>query len=164
MYKNVPSLWRRTGHENVRFDETPDTHKASQFPRDLHHHLPDHTHISGVLDLMTLTSTLLQNTLTMSETCALPGGALVSANANLSNDDMSVDCAVAISTERLANKLSCPVLSKIPGETSDEQLVEVAGLDQSASPVEGGADLDTTITKWTYSVTPRRWPPQASCD
>ena len=57
----------------------------------------------------------------------------MSADGNLSSGDMSGECVLEqIERERVAKKLSDPVLNKIAGETSDEQFLEVAWLSQSA--------------------------------
>ena len=54
----------------------------------------------------------------------------MSADANLSSEDMRV--LDRFEQERVANKSSDPVLSRIAGVTSDEQFLEVVGLDTSA--------------------------------
>ena len=57
----------------------------------------------------------------------------MSADVNLSSDDMRVACVLGrFDLERLANKSSDPVLSWIAGETSGGQFLEAAGLDISA--------------------------------
>ena len=71
--------------------------------------------------------------LRLSEPCDLPSNAPMSADANLSSDDTEVACLLERSEqERVANKSSDPVLSRIAGETSDEQFLDVAGNGKSA--------------------------------
>ena len=55
----------------------------------------------------------------------------MSADAKPSSDAVSVECVLEqFERERVANRLSDPVMGKITGETSDEQFLDVAGLDQ----------------------------------
>ena len=69
--------------------------------------------------------------LKLSQPCDLPSDAPMSADVNLPSGDMSVKYVLEqFERERVANKLSeHPVLGNIFGETSDEQFLEVAGLD-----------------------------------
>ena len=69
----------------------------------------------------------------MSERRDLSSDAAMSADVNLSSDDMRVACVLGrFEQERLANKSSDPVLSWIAGETSGGQFLEAASLDVSA--------------------------------
>ena len=62
----------------------------------------------------------------------MPSGTPMSADANLPSDDMSVECVLEhFERKRVAIKLSDLVVSKIAGESSGGQFLEVAGL-QSA--------------------------------
>ena len=66
----------------------------------------------------------------LAEQGSLPSGAPMSADVNLSSDDMRVDCLLErFERERVANKSNDPVLSRSAGWVSDEQFLEVAGLD-----------------------------------
>ena len=61
----------------------------------------------------------------------------MSADANLSSDDMRVECFLdRFERERVANKSNDPLLSRIAGWVPDEQFLEVAlevaGLDGPA--------------------------------
>ena len=63
----------------------------------------------------------------------LPSNAPMSADVNLSSGDVRVECVLErYKLERVANTSSDPVLSRIAGEVSDEQFLEVAGLDGPA--------------------------------
>ena len=67
--------------------------------------------------------------LKLSERGSLPGGAPMSADMNLSSDDMRVECLLErFEREPVANKSNDPVLSLIVGWVSHEQVLEVAGL------------------------------------
>ena len=69
----------------------------------------------------------------MSEPGDLPNNAPLSADVKFSSDDMRVECELErFAKQRVANKSSYPMLSRIAGETSDEEFLEVAGLDKSA--------------------------------
>ena len=71
--------------------------------------------------------------LKLSESGFLPSRAPMSSDVNLSSDDMPVECLLErIEQERVANKSSCTVLNRIAGWVSDEQFLEVAGLDRLA--------------------------------
>ena len=60
-------------------------------------------------------------------------GAPMSADVNLSSDDMRVECFLEwFEQERVANTSNCFVLSRIAGWVSDEQFLEVAGVDGPA--------------------------------
>ena len=54
----------------------------------------------------------------------------MSADAILSSDDMRM--LARFEPERVANKSNDPVFNRIAGEVSDEQFLEVAGLDGPA--------------------------------
>ena len=55
----------------------------------------------------------------------------MSSDVNLSSGYMRVECVLErFEQERVANKSSDPVLSRIAGETSDEQFLDMAGLDK----------------------------------
>ena len=57
----------------------------------------------------------------------------MSADANLSSDDMRVECVLErFDQERGAHKSSDPVLSRMAGEPFEEKFMEVAGLGRSA--------------------------------
>ena len=57
----------------------------------------------------------------------------MSADVNLSNDDMRVERLLErFDRERVADKSNDPVLNRIAGWVSDEQFLEVAGLDRPA--------------------------------
>ena len=90
----------------------------------------------------------------------------MSAGANLSSDDMRAECMLErFEQERFANTWSDPMLRRIAGERSDEQFLEVAGLDKPAKrkanqrPAEIGQSL---VTSWRSSANLRRWPQQAA--
>ena len=54
----------------------------------------------------------------------------MSVDANLSSDDMRVECSLdRFERERVTSKSSDPLLSRIAGWVLDEQFLEVAGLD-----------------------------------
>ena len=54
----------------------------------------------------------------------------MSADANLSSDDMRVECLLDLfERERVENKSNDPLLSRIAGWVPNEQFLEVAGLD-----------------------------------
>ena len=87
-----------------------------------------------------------------SELGILPSGAPMSANANLSSDDMQVEFLLErFERERVANKSSDPVLSRIAGWVSAEQFLEVAGLD---GPARSRTDYD--VLKLGTVATPSR--------
>ena len=65
------------------------------------------------------------------EPTSLPSGAPMSADAKLSSGDLRVECWLE-RFERVANKSHDPVSSRIAGWVSDEQFLEVAGLDGPA--------------------------------
>ena len=70
----------------------------------------------------------------------MPSNAPMSAVVNLSSDDMRVERVLErFDQERVANKLSVPVLSRTAGKMSDEKFL-VARPDQR--PVEVGAELE----------------------
>ena len=57
----------------------------------------------------------------------------MSADANLSSDDMRVECLLdRFERERVANKTNDPLLSRTAGRVPDKQFLEVAGLDGPA--------------------------------
>ena len=59
----------------------------------------------------------------LSEPCSLPSGAPMSADANLSSDDMRVECLLdRFERERVANKSYDPLLSRIAGWVPDVEL------------------------------------------
>ena len=65
--------------------------------------------------------------LKLSEPSSLPGGAPMSADVNLSSDDMRVECLLdRFERERVASKSNDPLLSRIAGWVPDEQFLEVA--------------------------------------
>ena len=73
----------------------------------------------------------------------------MSSDVNLSSDDMRVECLLErIEREQVANKSSDTVLNQIAGWVSDEQVLEVAGLNGPARSrvaydfVEGGAESE----------------------
>ena len=73
----------------------------------------------------------------------------MSSDVNLSSDDMRVECLLQrIEREQVANKSRDTVLNQIAGWVSDEQFLEVAGLDRLARGrvaydfVEGGAESE----------------------
>ena len=71
--------------------------------------------------------------LKLSKLGSLPSGAPMSADANLSSDDMRVECLLErFELERVANKSNHFLLSRIAGWVSDEQFLEVVGLDGPA--------------------------------
>ena len=62
--------------------------------------------------------------LKLSELGSLPSGAPLSADANLSSDDMRVECLLErLERERGANKSNDSVLSRIAGWVSDEKFL-----------------------------------------
>ena len=68
--------------------------------------------------------------LKLSEPDSLPSNAPMSADANLSSDDMRVECLLdRFERERVPSKSNDPLLSRIAGWVPDEQFLEVAGLD-----------------------------------
>ena len=63
----------------------------------------------------------------------LPSGALMSSDVHLSSADLRVECLLKrFERERDTNKSSVRVLNRIAGGVSDEQVLEVAGLDGPA--------------------------------
>ena len=71
--------------------------------------------------------------LTLSDRGDLASNAPTSSDVNLSSDDMRVECLLErCERGRVANKLSDHVLNRTAGEVSDEQFLEVAGLDGPA--------------------------------
>ena len=71
--------------------------------------------------------------LRLSEPRDLPSNEPMTADANLSSDDVRVECVLErFEQDHVANKLSDPVLSRVAGETSDVQFLEVVGLDNPA--------------------------------
>ena len=84
--------------------------------------------------------------LKLSEPGNLPGDAPMNADANLSSDNMRVECLLErFERERVANKSNGPVLNRIAGRVSDEQFLEVAGLGKeprSLRFVEAGAESE----------------------
>ena len=75
--------------------------------------------------------------LKLSEPSILPSGAPMSADVNLSSDDMQVECLPEVfERERVARTSNDLVLSRI----ADEQFLEVAGLDGPARS-RGAYDL-----------------------
>ena len=52
----------------------------------------------------------------------------MSADANLSSDDMRVECLLDRFEGELTNKSNDPLLKRIAGWVPDEQLLDVAGL------------------------------------
>ena len=78
----------------------------------------------------------------------------MSSDVNLSSDDMRVECLLErIEREQVANKLSDTVLNQIAGWVSDEQVLEVAGLNGPARSrvaydfVEGGAESELHLRR-----------------
>ena len=71
--------------------------------------------------------------LKLSDPGNLPSKTPMSSDVNLSSDDMRIECLLErFERERVANKSSNPVLNRIAGWVSDEQFLEVAGLDGPA--------------------------------
>ena len=76
---------------------------------------------------------IVSKKLKLSELGNLPCGAPMSADVNLSRDDMRVECLLdRFERERVANKSNDPLLSRIAGWVSDEQFLKIAGLDGPA--------------------------------
>ena len=122
---------RFTGHTGVPFSPAVPTSQTQCL-----HLLRTPSLITPLLNtchLMTVMSTLVQEKLNLSEPGILPSGAPMSADANLSSDDMQVECLLErFERERVANKSNELVLNRIAGLVSDEQFLEVAGLDGPA--------------------------------
>ena len=106
--------------------------------------------------------------LKLSEPGSLPSSAPMSADVNLSSDDMRVECLLdRFERERVANKSNDPLLSRIAGWVPDEQFLEVAGLDGPAR-CRVAYDLlklgrvRTMFTLRRLSVSPRQQPRQVA--
>ena len=104
-------MYSSTYHERIRKYSCHRTFalRIGALSTGLHHH--GHVQVCHVCDLMTVTGSKI---LRLSEHCDLPSDVPMSADANLSRGDMSVECVLErFEQERVANKSSDPVLSKM---------------------------------------------------
>ena len=106
--------------------------------------------------------------LKFSEPGSLPSNAPMSADVNLSSDDMRAECLLdRFERERVACKSNDPLLSRIAGWVPDEQFLEVAGLDGPArcrvacdlsklEQSQNGVHTAETFSQPKTAVTPSR--------